>query len=62
MSGGGKLCRPPPPPPPPPPLQIINKAQLGYDTLMHPAEAVVEMLRTATLVRDDIIDEADTPR
>jgi len=55
ISGGGKRIRPL--------LLLLAAKALGYE---QPARirlgAVVEMLHTATLVHDDIIDEADTRR
>jgi octaprenyl-diphosphate synthase len=55
ISGGGKRIRPL--------LLLLASKALGYE---QPARirlgAVVEMLHTATLVHDDIIDEADTRR
>jgi octaprenyl-diphosphate synthase len=55
MAGGGKRIRPL--------LLLLSSKALGCDS---PSRirlgAVVEMLHTATLVHDDIIDEADTRR
>jgi len=55
ISGGGKRIRPL--------LLLLASKSLGYE---QPSRirlgAVVEMLHTATLVHDDIIDEADTRR
>ncbi len=55
ISGGGKRIRPL--------LLLLAAKSLGFDD---PSRirmgAVVEMLHTATLVHDDIIDEADTRR
>lgn len=53
--GGGKLMRPA--------LMLLSSGMLGYegedDVLLG---AVFELIHTATLVHDDIIDEADTRR
>jgi octaprenyl-diphosphate synthase len=55
MSGGGKRIRPL--------LLLLSAKALGCDTHSRiRLGAVVEMLHTATLVHDDIIDEADTRR
>lgn len=55
MSGGGKRIRPM--------LLLLASKALGSTSLSRVRlGAVVEMLHTATLVHDDIIDEADTRR
>ena len=55
MAGGGKRIRPL--------LLLLSAKALGCDTHSRiRLGAVVEMLHTATLVHDDIIDEADTRR
>ena len=55
MSGGGKRIRPL--------LLLLSSKALGCDTHSRiRLGAVVEMLHTATLVHDDIIDEASTRR
>jgi len=55
MSGGGKRIRPL--------LLLLSAKSLGCDTHSRiRLGAVVEMLHTATLVHDDIIDEASTRR
>ena len=55
MSGGGKRIRPL--------LLLLSAKALGCTTHSRiRLGAVVEMLHTATLVHDDIIDEADTRR
>jgi octaprenyl-diphosphate synthase len=59
IAGGGKRIRP----------LLLLLSSKALDSTAHPTEesrirlgAVVEMLHTATLVHDDIIDEADTRR
>ena len=55
IEGGGKRIRPS--------LLLLAAKALGYDgTSCIRLGSVVEMLHTATLVHDDIIDEADTRR
>ena len=55
MAGGGKRIRPL--------LLLLSAKALGCDNFSRiRLGAVVEMLHTATLVHDDIIDEADTRR
>jgi octaprenyl-diphosphate synthase len=55
MAGGGKRIRPL--------LLLLSAKALGNTSQSHiRLGAVVEMLHTATLVHDDIIDEADTRR
>jgi octaprenyl-diphosphate synthase len=55
MAGGGKRIRPL--------LLLLSSKALGCDSHSRiRLGAVVEMLHTATLVHDDIIDEADTRR
>lgn len=55
MAGGGKRIRPL--------LLLLSAKALGYTGAARiRLGAVVEMLHTATLVHDDIIDEADTRR
>ncbi len=55
ISGGGKRIRPL--------LLLLSAKALGFDGMSRiRLGAVVEMLHTATLVHDDIIDEADTRR
>ena len=55
MAGGGKRIRPM--------LLLLSAKALGSESESRiRLGAVVEMLHTATLVHDDIIDEADTRR
>jgi octaprenyl-diphosphate synthase len=55
IAGGGKRIRPL--------LLLLSSKALGCDSEARiRLGAVVEMLHTATLVHDDIIDEADTRR
>ena len=55
MAGGGKRIRPL--------LLLLSAKALGSESMTRiRLGAVVEMLHTATLVHDDIIDEADTRR
>jgi geranylgeranyl pyrophosphate synthase len=55
LSGGGKLMRPG--------LALLSGRFGGYDLArLVPLAASVELLHTATLVHDDVIDNADTRR